>query len=78
MKTLILSAFVVLALASCKKDRVCSCTNTSTQSGSMSTVTEETYVKTSKSTAKKACIKTTEDRAGFGGVYTLTSDCKLK
>jgi hypothetical protein len=78
MKTLILSAFVVLALASCKKDYVCSCTNSSTAAGSVSTVTEVTYVNTTKSTAKKACIKTTNDYTSFGITYTTTSDCKLK
>ncbi len=78
MKTLILSAFVVLALASCKKDYVCSCTHTSTAAGSVSTVTEVTYVNTTKSTAKKACIKTTNDYTSFGIAYTTTSDCKLK
>ena len=78
MKTLILSAFVVLALASCKKDYVCSCTNSSTIVGSTSSVTEETYVKTTKSTAKKACIKTTEDHVLGGLAYTTTSDCKIK
>ncbi len=78
MKTLILSAFVVLALASCKKDYVCSCTNSSTIVGSTSSVTEVTYVKTTKSTAKKACIKTTEDHTNFAGTYTTTKDCKIK
>ena len=78
MKTLILSAFVVLALASCKKGYVCSCTTSSSASGTLATTSEETYVKTTKSTAKKACIKTTNDYTSFGVSYTITKDCKLK
>lgn len=78
MKTLILSAFAVLALASCKKDYVCSCTNSSSLAGSVSTTSETTYVKTTKGVAKKSCFKTTQDHNTGGVSYTTTKDCKIK
>lgn len=82
-KTLILLSVVALsALTSCKKDRVCSCTQTSTAptvAGYSSTSTSEfTMTKVSKGSAKDACVKTTHDFISGGVTYTSTNDCKLK
>lgn len=71
---LLASVFATVALASCKKDYKCSCTYTSSQSGSGSSTQDFTILNTTKGVAKKACVKTTRDT---GSGYTLTSDCKL-
>ena len=76
MKKIFLGLTVISAftLVSCKKDRVCSCTQTSTAPNSTSQVIDVTLEKARKSDAKKLCVKTTHDSNG----YTTTSDCKLK
>lgn len=74
---LVASVFATVALTSCKKDYKCSCTYTSTIPGSGSSTQEFTIVDATKSTAKKACIKTTSDDTFGGTTYTSTSDCKL-
>lgn len=77
MKKLSILTVAVLAIsfASCKKDRVCTCTVTqtgSTVSGSYVT----TMTKVSKGTAKKACISGTNyDTAS--AAFITTYDCKL-
>lgn len=80
MKKIFLLATVAtaFAFASCKKDHVCSCTNTSTVPGSTSTTSEVTIVDAKKGDAKKRCVKTTRDFTAGGNTYTSTSDCKLK
>lgn len=75
---LILTVCVGFAVTSCKKDHVCSCTNTSTQPGSTATTIEITIVEARKSDAKKMCVKTTQDNVVGGVTYTDTNDCKLK
>ena len=70
--------FAGLAFASCKKDRTCSCTSSSTVPGSTSSTTEYTIVKAKKGDAKRACVKTTNDYTVGGTTYTSTQDCKLK
>ncbi len=78
MKKITLFAFaaVALSLASCKKDRTCECTFTSS-TGSNSVTTTSTVIKdVKKSEAKTLCQKTTyTDNLNS---YTSTSDCKLK
>jgi hypothetical protein len=78
MKKITLFAFAIaaLSLASCKKDRTCECTYTST-SGSSSVTTSSTVIKeVKKSEAKTLCQKTTyTDNLS---AYSSTSDCKLK
>lgn len=75
MKRLLLTATIVAALffASCKKDRICSCTYTSSTG---TTITGEiTYVKASKRDARSQCLSRKEvDSKG----NTDTWDCKLK
>lgn len=82
-KTLLLLSVVALsALTSCKKDRVCACTYTttapSTPGVSTTSTSEFTMTKISKGAAKNACVKTTEDNISGGVTYTDTKDCKLK
>lgn len=78
--TLILSVVAVASLASCKKDRVCTCTSSSNApatSGYTTSHTDEiTMKKVSKGTAKRACVKT--ETTSNGSTYTTTNDCKLK
>ena len=76
MKKILLSLTVVLAFAtaSCKKDHVCSCTETSTEPGSTAFTYEETIKEARKSDAKNSCVKKTYTSGGF----TYTQDCKLK
>lgn len=75
MKKLILFAAIAAStlFASCKKDRVCSCTYTSS---SGATITGEvTYVKASKRDARANCLSRKEV---YPGGATETYDCKLK
>lgn len=81
-KIFLLLAVVALSAASCKKDRVCTCTTTdtapTTAGYSYSSTTETTMTKVSKKSAKYACVKTTRDYTSGGNTYTQTNDCKLK
>lgn len=75
MKKLILFAAIAAStlFASCKKDRVCSCTYTGSAGGA---VTEEiTYLKASKRDARSQCLS--YKYVATGGA-TTTRDCKLK
>lgn len=82
-KIAILSVFCVgLAMVSCKKDRVCSCTTTDvvTTNGSTTTslsTTKTTVQKIKKGDAKDLCYKNTEITNTTGYSETITSDCKL-
>lgn len=87
-KTALFIAVVsALSLASCKKDHVCACNNTtvSTVGGTATTTTstnEFTYVEAKKGDAKKACISSTETYTYDNGFATVTntetSTCELK
>ncbi len=75
MKKIIFIAVVAVAsLASCKKDRTCTCTQTSTQPGYTGGTQVYTVVKAKKSDAKKACITSSTTTGG----YTYTTTCELK
>jgi len=80
MKNLLLTltVFAVVGLTSCKKDRVCTCTNTDTAPGSTTTTTETTILKEKKGVAKAACVKKTEEYTSGSNTYVMTQDCKLK
>lgn len=89
MKKITLFAFAVaaLSLASCKKDRTCSCTQTDvTTSGGVSSTSTSSDVtvmtKVSKGTARANCLTTKVSYSQtYGGVsYTTVSDnvCTLK
>ncbi len=65
---------VALTATSCKKDHVCSCTDTSTEPGSAAVTYDITIKEAKKADAANKCVKTTYT----GGGFTYTSDCKLK
>jgi len=73
-----ISVIVSIAMVSCKKDRVCTCTSSSTAPGNTPITLEITILDAKKSDAKKACVRTTNDYISNGVTYTRTSDCKLK
>ncbi len=67
-KGLFIAALAMVSLASCKKDRVCECTDSSgTQ--------KYTLIGVTSSTAKKACVSYSE-KTSSGGTETTT--CTLK
>lgn len=86
MKKITLFAFAIVALsmASCKKERVCECTNTTVNGTSTAetNTSKVTYTKISKGDAKIACQKqfqaTTNTSSGTTTTKTQTWDCKLK
>jgi hypothetical protein len=80
MKKIAIAIFAVtgLLLVSCKKDRVCECTYTSTYPGSTSETDKFTLLDIRKKDAKSLCIKTVDTYESNGTTYTSTSDCKLK
>lgn len=75
MKKLLLFAAIAAStmFASCKKDRVCSCTYSG--SGGSATTEEITYTKASKRDARANCLS--YKYVAPGGA-TTTRDCKLK
>ena len=87
-KIVIVIGVISLGLASCKKDRVCECTNTHTNyTGTTTNTNTITYKKVKKSEAKKMCQKITAvdnstTNLSNGGTITHytddTYDCKLK
>ena len=69
-KIILVSAIALLSLASCKKDRTCTCTETGNGGVNISTTT---IVKSTKKTAKVNCVSTRV--VDNNEVYTR--DCKL-
>jgi hypothetical protein len=77
MKKIFLFVAVASAfsLASCKKDRTCTCTTTGNSGGvAASFTTVSTLNKVKKGDAKKACISNTYVSSG----ETITTTCTLK
>ena len=72
-KALFIAIFATVSLASCKKDRTCTCTFSSTDPSSTASTQVITIIDSKKGDAIKLCIKSTST---YGG-YTDTSDCKL-
>ncbi len=77
-KIILVVAIAGLAMASCKKDRICSCTTTSTfNSGNSSVSTTSTnnvtFNKVTKETAKSACIsrKASDSNGSYSSVCAL-------
>ncbi len=72
MKKVVLFVAVISAFsfASCKKDRVCTCTGT--WPGATANVT--TYTKSTKAGARANCLSSTQTNAGV----TYTENCDLK
>ena len=85
MKKIVLLASVIVAtsFASCKKDRTCECTYTTSGTTNVSSHTSSTVIKkVKKSDAKYLCTKDTETTTNTNGSSTSsstsTTDCKLK
>lgn len=74
-KLMLVAAVAVIGLASCKKERDCTCTTTTTFGGSSSSSTQTTVLKdVTKGQAKTIChSSTTTDASGA----VTTQDCKL-
>lgn len=81
-KTLLIVAIAGLAMASCKKDRVCECTNTHTSSsGTVTTspATSSTVKDIKGGEMKSLCQKSTNAYTDAAGkVTTDVNDCKIK
>ncbi len=85
MKKIVLLAVVIIAssFASCKKDRTCECTYTSSGTTNVTSHTSSTVIKkVKKSDAKYLCTKDvytyTSTSGNTSNTSTSTSDCKLK
>lgn len=76
-KVLFIAAVAVASLASCKKDRTCSCTTTSNAPGSTSSTSKVTYTKARKGDARAACLSSKQDFTIGNNTYTATTDCSL-
>lgn len=78
--TILAVALVAISFASCKKERTCDCTITST-SGSTTSTTSQTvkFEKVSGGDAKQMCQKRTKVQTPSSGTAsTDVYDCKLK
>ena len=75
--TLIVLAVAGVALASCKKERVCECVSTSTAPGSTSTTDKVTYKKAKKSICDETS-STSVMTAPIASQYSSTTTCTLK
>ncbi|MCW3084181.1 MAG: hypothetical protein JWP12_1547 [Bacteroidetes bacterium] len=73
-KVLFIAVVAVASLASCKKDRTCTCTSSNSVSGADPIPTVKTYTKAKKGDARAACLSYTRTETG-GSVTTV--DCKL-
>lgn len=74
--TVLAVALLAISFASCKKDRVCKCTDT--DSNGDVTVYEATLVKSSKGDAKDACSNSSHTETSGGQTGTSKTDCELK
>lgn len=72
-KGLLFVAVIAASLASCKKDRTCTCTTTAngTQVGTPSVTT---YTKVSKGAARANCLSSSEVNNGV----TVVTTCEVK
>lgn len=82
-KVLFIAAVAVASLASCKKDRVCTCTSTTTSTGGGTTIvtsdaSQVTYTKAKKGDARSACLSYTTTNTSTYGTSTTTADCSIK
>jgi hypothetical protein len=74
--TLLTIAFVAISFASCKKDRVCTCTTTST-SGTI--VEKTTFYKAKKKEARLYCLGSQTESTSGSSTYTGSkTTCELK
>jgi hypothetical protein len=78
-KIILLVAVLVLTITSCRKDRTCTCTDTSNEPGYVSTTSVQTYGSAKKKDAKNACQSYSYKETTAGAdPYTYTTTCELK
>jgi hypothetical protein len=77
-KTLIIAAIAGLAMASCKKDRTCTCVQASTAAGSVSSTQVLTYHKVSSKDAKELCVSYTQQTTAPVSGETTSWTCTIK
>jgi hypothetical protein len=69
-KILFLATVITFTMASCAKDRTCTCTTTAP---GYSATEKVTIVESTKGQAKANCVSTSQTESGV----TVTRDCKL-
>lgn len=80
-KIMIVAVFASLALASCKKERVCECVSSSDAPGSISVTTKVTVKKAKKDVCSKhsnSSIQTAPSAPSGVTYYTSKTECTLK
>jgi hypothetical protein len=79
MKKLILLALIGVSIASCRKDRTCTCTESSDAPGSTTSTYVTVHYDAKKRNARKECQSYTEKYTSVGSTpYTYTYNCELK
>ena len=84
MKNIVLIIAVAgVAMASCKKDRICSCTETKTKTTGNISVTETynmdvTYTHETNRVSKLSCVHTKSTDSGTNSTTVRESNCVLK
>ncbi|OFY87275.1 MAG: hypothetical protein A3F72_17410 [Bacteroidetes bacterium RIFCSPLOWO2_12_FULL_35_15] len=79
-KVLFIAIVAVASLASCKKDRVCTCTTTDASSGTTS-IQEITYFEAKKGDARQLCAAQATQTKTTSGSVSVTGDkttCEFK
>ena len=78
-KVILIVSVISLAMASCRKDRTCTCTESSDAPGYVSTTNVQTMKDVKKRNAKLDCqsVSYKETTAG-ASPYTTTYTCELK
>jgi hypothetical protein len=71
-------AMIAIAFTSCKKDRVCECSYSSTEPGWTSENDETTYTDATKRQARTQCFSYSTEYESNGSTYTATQKCELK
>ena len=71
--TLIAIAAIAVSFASCKKDRICTCTPDTAGA----TATKVTYTKAKKGDARAACLSRSEDYTMGNTTTTVKTTCVL-
>ncbi|MGZ3899422.1 MAG: hypothetical protein ACXVNO_10840 [Bacteroidia bacterium] len=82
-KILLIAAVAGMAMVSCKKDRTCSCTETSTTTNNSVTVSSSqnvdvVFTKQTKRIAKLACVHTKSTDTNNNTTHTTETNCTLK
>jgi hypothetical protein len=78
-KITLLVAVLSLAMASCRKDRTCTCTDTSDEPGYSSSTYVRTYGSSKKKDVKDQCVSYSYKETTAGAdPYTYTTTCELK